>query len=130
MPSYGDYCDVLGKQGFLTIYGSLDFMNHLKFNSFMESAGLNKLKFMIVFDQLNFPKSALNKFRDINEEYSEVSFEENEFSWSIVANLLNITMIKNRWLAKPDRTSDYLKDMLRTLAKNNYVGATLRQIRK
>lgn len=96
----------------------------------MESAGLNKLKFMIVFDQLNFPKSALNKFRDINEEYSEVSFEENEFSWSIVANLLNITMIKNRWLAKPDRTSDYLKDMLRTLAKNNYVGATLRQIRK
>lgn len=130
MPAFGDYSDAFSKQGFLTIYGCVDFINHLKFNSFFEFVGVNKIRLLIVNDNINFPKPMLLKHKDIHEEYPTVTLDEAEQALSILANLLNLTVIKNRWFVPPGKMGTYMRDLLGCVAKSQYIGATLRTIRK
>lgn len=66
VPSFGDYTDVFAKPGFLSVYGCVDFLNHMKFSSFFEFIGTNKLRLLIINDNINFPKPTLLKHKDIN----------------------------------------------------------------
>ena len=61
----------------MQIYGSIDLMNHLKLSAFTESVGASKVKLMLVHDSLNFHKSSLVKYRNLNTEGPTVAFEEN-----------------------------------------------------
>lgn len=66
VPSFGDYTDVFGKPGFFTVYGCVDFLNHLKFSSFFQFISTNKVRLLILTDNINFPKSTLLKHKEIN----------------------------------------------------------------
>lgn len=81
----------------MSVYGSIDLLNHIKFNTFIEQSGSSKLRLLIVNDNLNIIKSLLNKFKDLNTDNLSVNIEENEKAFAIISNLLNITLIKNRW---------------------------------
>lgn len=63
----------------------------------MEQAGSNKFRLLILNDNLNLYKSLLNKFKDLNTENIPINLEESEKAFAIVSNLLNITLVKNRW---------------------------------
>jgi hypothetical protein len=75
LPSLGDFSRVMGEQGYVSVYGSIDLLNHIKFNSFIEQAGSNKFKLLILNDNLNLFKSILNKFKDLNSDNLSISLE-------------------------------------------------------
>jgi len=85
----------------MQIYGNIDLMNHIKLNGFIENVGLSRVKLIVIHDNLNYVKSSLTKFKDLNIDGLTVSLEENEQSFALAANLLNATLIKNRWVATP-----------------------------
>ena len=100
LPSLGDFARVMGEQGYISVYGSIDLINHIKFNSFVEQVGSNKFRLLIINDNLNLFKNLLNKFKDLNTDNLSINLEESEKAYSIIANLLNITVIKNRWVSQ------------------------------
>lgn len=59
-----------------------------------------------------------------------MSLDESEQAFSILSNLLNATIIKSRWLVPPGKMGMYMRDLYGCLAKGQYIGATLRTIRK
>lgn len=97
LPSLGDFSKIMSEPGWMSVYGSVDLLNLIRFSSFAEQAGFNKFRLLVVNDNLNLSKSALNKFKDLGSESLTISLEESEKAYAIVANLLNLTVIKNRW---------------------------------
>lgn len=85
--------------GFVCVFGNVDLLNHIKFNSFVEQAGSNKFRLLILNDNLNLYKTLLNKFKDLNTDNLPINLEESEKAYAIISNLLNITLIKNRWFS-------------------------------
>ena len=61
-PSLGDYQKYLSEAGFLHVYGSIDFLNNIKFPSVLENISTSKAKLLIISDHLNYRKSIINKF--------------------------------------------------------------------
>jgi hypothetical protein len=55
------------------VYGSVDVLNHIKLSSFVEQAGSNKFRLLILNDNLNLSKSILNKFKDLNTDSIPIS---------------------------------------------------------
>ena len=49
---------------------------------------------------------------------------------AIIANLLNVTIIKNRWLCPPEQMLARIKETYQSLGKGLYIGSVLRQNRK
>ena len=72
VPSVGDFADSLSKLGFIEVYGSVDIINHLRLNTFMQYAAQNKAKLLVLHDCLNFPKPMLNKNKDIVDDSPSV----------------------------------------------------------
>jgi hypothetical protein len=112
------------------VYGSIDLMNHLKLSAFTECAGTSRVRLLLVHDSLNFAKSSVVKYRDLNTEGPTVALEEQEQSFALVANLLNATLLKNRWVSTPETVLAQTKELYKGLASGIYVGAALRQSRK
>jgi hypothetical protein len=52
----------------LQIYGSLDFLNHIRVPILLESCGSAKLKLLVVADHLNYEKSLINKFIPLDSD--------------------------------------------------------------
>lgn len=48
----------------------------------------------------------------------------------MIANLLNLTLIKNRWVGIPDQVISQTKELYKGIANGIYIGAALRQSRK
>ena len=130
IPAIGDYTDAINKPGFIEVYGSIDIVNHLRFNSFVEYAAQNKVRLLVLHDCLNFPKQMLNKYKDIVEDAPSILIEENEETLAKMANLLNLIVIKNRWICPPDQMIQHIKETYQSMAKGLYIGSVLRQNRK
>jgi hypothetical protein len=95
----------------------------------IEAAGSNKLRLLIVHDNLNWAKGQLLKYRDLSSEQG-VSVEESEQAIAVVANLLNAAVIRNRWFLPPHSTQTAVKSLYRALASGQYIGAAVRSGRK
>ena len=65
----------------------------------MEYVGASKVRLLVVHDNLNFSKSILTKYKDLNNDAINVLIEENERSLAIIANLFNLSLVKNRWVS-------------------------------
>lgn len=111
------------------MYGSVDLLNLIRFSAFAEQTGSSKYRLLVVNDNLNMTKSTLNKFKDLGTESVSINVEESEKAYSILANLLNITIIKNRWPMSWSQLDSNIKAIYKALASGHYVGATNRQNR-
>ena len=105
----------------------MDVLNHIKLGSFIEQAGSNKFRLLVLHDNLNLFKSLLNKFKDLNADSVPISLEESEKAYAIISNLLNITLLKNRWFSTWKDIEAGIKTALKSLASGLYVGASTRQ---
>jgi hypothetical protein len=81
----------------------------------------------VVNDNLNLSKSILNKFKDLSTDTLSISLEESEKAYAILANVLNITVVKNRWLMEWSQLDARVKGIFKSLAGGLYVGAASRQ---
>jgi hypothetical protein len=129
LPSLGDFSRTMGEPGWLSVYGSVDFLNLIRFSTLAEQTGSNKSRLLVVNDNLNLTKSTLNKFKDLGSESLTVNVEESEKAYSILANLLNLTVLKNRWFMPWNQLDTNIKAIYKALASGHYVGASNRQNR-
>lgn len=125
----GDFSKNMGEPGWLSVYGSVDLLNLVRFSTFAEQAGSNKFRLLVVNDNINLSKSTLNKFKDLGTESLTINVEESEKAYSIVANLLNATLVKNRWFMQWSQLEGNVKAIYKALASGHYVGASNRQNR-
>lgn len=97
IPSIGDYSRWLSDNGFLQVYGPIDFLNYMKVPLMLENAGTNKARLLILTDRLNYKKSLINKFLTLDENTPPNSIDDESRILNAVVDLLDINMIKNNW---------------------------------
>ena len=51
------------------------------------------------------------------------------FAYALISNLLNLTIIKNRWFINPPHLINIVKNTYKSLASGLYVGSAVRQNR-
>lgn len=101
----------------------------MRVGSLVEAAGSNKLRLLIVHDNLNWAKGQLLKYRDLTNEQG-VTLEETEQAIAVVANLLNAAVIRNRWFLPAQHTHAAIKSLYRALGGGQYIGAAVRSGKK
>ena len=130
LPALGDYTKSFLEPGFIEIYGSVDFLNQVKLSSLLEHVGTSKTRLLLIHDNLNFSKLSLNKFKDLNTESFNVMVEENEKATALLADLLGLSVVKNRWHQRSEAMKSTVTSTLSVLAKGDYIGSCLRQKRE
>jgi hypothetical protein len=71
----------------------------------------------------------LNKFKDLNNDSLGINIEESEKAFAIISNLLNITLVKNRWFNQWPQLEASIQSIYKSLASGVYIGAGIRQNR-
>lgn len=126
-PSLIDYNKAFTEPGFMQVYGIIDFLNHVKFNTLMQSVGYSRLKLLIVHDQLNWKKSILNKFIDLNCESETTELEEQDLVLTTAMNLMNISLVKNRWTSTAEVVVSNIATIYKNLGSGSYLGSIHQQ---
>ena len=76
IPSIGDYSRMLSENGFIQVYGPIDFLNYKKVPLLLQNAGSNKCRLMILTDHLNYKKSLINKFQPLDNKSQPNSIDD------------------------------------------------------
>ena len=125
IPSIGDYKKYLNDAGYLQIYGSLDFLNHIRMPVLLESCGVAKAKLLIIADHLNYEKSLINKFIPLSNDISMNSIDDEMKLLKAVASLLDVNLIKNLWGMNKERNGRIMTNLYKNLGAGHYLGACL-----
>lgn len=123
IPSIGDYYRYLTENGFLHVYGINDFLNHIKVPIMLEHTGITKCKLLVVNDHLNYRKSVMNKFINLDDKGKANSLNEEVKILKGIANLLDMNMIKNRWPSDVEKFTNGMVNIYKNLGAGYYLGA-------
>ena len=123
IPSIGDYNKYLTENGFIHVYGVSDFLNHIKVPIMMEQAGITKSRLLLVTDHLNYRKSFMNKFIDLDGKSKSNSIYEEMRIIKAIANILDLNLIKNRWSSLAERFTASIINVYKNLGAGYYLGA-------
>ena len=123
IPSVGDYYRYLTENGFLHVYGVADFLNHMKVPTLLEHAGITKSRLLLINDHLNYRKSVINKFIDLDGNSKANSLNEEFRILKAIANILDMNMIKNRWTSDVEKIRESIVKVYKNLGAGYYMGA-------
>lgn len=107
-------------------YGSCCLVNTLRCGTLLNSLDINKIRLMVVLDNVNARKSSLEKYDPV-EKGQTLTLEEEEQALIDILNLMNVSLVKNRWSPPIDSVMDTTRRFYKALGEEIYVGGALKK---